>query len=276
MNRLQYYCVIALVLSYSMSLSARPCTIKRGDEIVRITSVVDGDTVINSRGERIRLIGINTPEKSKHKKRKNPLAEEALEYLESWVLNKRVLLEYDAERIDPHGRFLAHLHDRYGNINARMVREGYAWQAVVPPNTKYLDCYYEREQQARQEGKGVWGVSQYDAVPTKPSLLDPQLGFTRMRGIVEKVENRARSTWFLFGNRISARVKDENLEYFEGLDLAQLQGREVVLRGWVFSLKSHRVVYPSIIMEIDHPLMIENLDAMLTPELPDNVELLTY
>ena len=276
MNRLQSCCLVALALSYSMTLNAKPCTIKRGDEIVRITKVVDGDTVINSRNERIRLIGINTPEKVRHKKRKNPLADEALEYLESWVLNKRVLLEYDAERIDPHGRFLAHLHDRYGNINARMVREGYAWQAVVPPNTKYLDCYYDKEQQARREGKGVWGIEQYEAVPASPTLLDPQLGFTRMRGIVEKVERRSRSTWFLFGNRISARIKDENLEYFEGLELAQLQGREVVLRGWVFSLKSNRVVYPSIIMEIDHPLMIENLDSMLTPELPDNVELLTY
>ena len=259
-----------------MSLSAKPCTIKRGDEIVRITKVVDGDTVINHRNERIRLIGINTPEKSKHKKRKNPLADEALQYLEKWVLNKRVLVEYDADRVDPHGRFLAHLHDRYGNINARMVREGYAWQAVVPPNTKYLDCYYDREQKARQEGKGVWGIAQYDAVPAVPSQIDAQLGFIRMRGVVEKVEQRARSTWFLFGKRISARIKDENLDYFEGLDLAQLRGQEIVLRGWVFALKSNRVVYPSIIMEIDHPLMIEGLDSILTPEIPDNVQLLTF
>ena len=276
MKILQYCCLIALAVGYSMSLSAKPCTIKRGDEVVRITKVVDGDTVINNRNERIRLIGINTPEKSRHKKRKNPLADEALQYLEKWVLNKRVLVEYDADRVDPHGRFLAHLHDRYGNINARMVREGYAWQAVVPPNVKYLDCYYDKEQQARQEGKGVWGIAQYDAVPAVPSQIDAQLGFIRMRGVVEKVEQRARSTWFLFGKRISARVKDENLEYFEGLDLAQLQGQEIILRGWVFALKSNRVVYPSIIMEIDHPLMIENLDSMLTPELPDDVQLLTF
>ena len=276
MNILQSCCVVALALSYSVSVNAKPCTVKRGDEIARITEVIDGDTVVNQRDERIRLIGINTPEKPKHKKTKSPLADEATEYLASWVLNKRVLLEYDAERIDPHGRFLAHLHDRYGNINARMVREGYAWQAVVPPNTKYLDCYYDREQKARQEGKGVWGLAIYDAIPAVPGLVDPQLGFMRMRGVVQEVEQRARSTWFLFGNRISARVKDENLEYFEGLELAQLQGEEIVIRGWVFSLKSHRVVFPSIIMEIDHPLMIENLDSMLTPELPDDVQLLTF
>ena len=276
MKILQYCCVVALVLSYSASLSARPCTIKRGDEVMLITKVLDGDTVVNSRNERVRLIGINTPEKERHKKRNNPLAHSAARYLSKWVLDKRVLVEYDAERVDPYGRFLAHLHDRYGNINARMVREGYAWQAVVPPNTKYLECYYDREQQAREEGKGVWGIPEYDAIPTDPRLLDPQYGFTRMRGVVEEVEKRSHSTWFLFGNRVSARVQDDYLEYFEGLDLAELKGQEVVLRGWVYSRKSHRLVYPSVIMEIDHPLMIENLDSMLTPELPSNVELLTY
>ena len=277
MNKLQsYICVIALTLGYSMSLDAKGCTIKRGDEVVRIKEVIDGDTVVNHRDERIRLIGVNSPENVKHKKVDFPLAEAATEYLSKWVLNRRVLVEYDEDRVDNHGRFLAHLHDRYGNINARMVREGYAWQAVVPPNVKYIDCYFDREQKARQEGKGVWGVSAYDALPAVRGITNDTLGFVRMRGIVKGVEHRARSTWFLFGNRISAKVKDEYIDYFEGLDLKQLEGQEVILRGWLFALQSYRVAHPSVIMEINHPLMIENLDSMLTPVIPDDVQTLTF
>ena len=259
-------CLTCALLAFSLEAQAKSCNIKRGDEVVRITKVIDGDTVINHRNERMRLVGINTPEKVRHKKRTNPMAEEALEQLESWVLNRKVLVEYDEERVDPHGRLLVHLHDRYGNINARLVREGFAWQAVVPPNLKHLDCYYEKEQLAREEIKGVWQFAQYAAIPAMPRLLDPQLGFLRIIGTVNAVENRAGSTWLLFGNRISARIEKESAEYFESFDLSQLEGQEIIVRGWVFALKSHRVAYPSIIIEIDHPLMIENIDSLLVPQ----------
>ena len=258
-------CLACVLLVFSFEAQAKSCNIKRGDEVVRITKVIDGDTVINHRNERMRLVGINTPEKVRHKKRNNPMAQEALDQLERWVLERRVLVEYDEERIDPHGRLLVHLHDRYGNINARLVREGFAWQAVVPPNLKHLDCYYKQEQLAREEIKGVWKFAEYAAVPAKPSLLDPQLGFLRIIGVVEAVENRAGSNWLMLGNRISARIPKESTEYFEDFDLAGLEGQEVTLRGWVFALKSHRVAFPSIIIEIDHPLMIENIDALLGP-----------
>ena len=258
-------CLTCALLAFSLELQAKSCNIKRGDEVVRITKVIDGDTVVNHRNERMRLVGINTPEKVRHKKRNNPLAEEALAQLEKWVLERRVLVEYDEERVDPHGRLLVHLHDRRGNINARLVRQGYAWQAVVPPNLKHLDCYYKQEQLAREEVKGVWQFAEYAAVPARPSVIDAQLGFLRIIGEVEAVEQRSGSTWLMFGNRISARIPKENAEYFESFDLSELAGQELIVRGWVFALKSHRVAYPSVIIEVDHPLMIENLDSLLTP-----------
>ena len=280
MNKLPAICfclVAALALASTRVAAAEVrCNIKRGNEVVRITKVIDGDTVITENNDRVRLIGINTPEKVSHKKRTNPLAEEAKVALEKWVLDKRVLLEYDEERTDHFDRVLAHLHDRRGNINARLVRQGFAWQAVVPPNLKHLDCYFEQERLAREELLGIWQYSEYDAVPADPYLLDPQLGFLRVRGTVAAVEQRAKSTWLQFGKRISARIRDEHVEYFADIDLQQLAGEEIIVRGWVFSLQSHRVAYPSVIVEIDHPLMIENLDSLVIPPPPENIQLLTY
>ena len=89
---------------------------------VHIERVIDGDTVVTSSGEHIRLLGINAPETSS----KEPYSEEAKNYLESLIGNKNVTLEFTHEHVDKYGRTLAYLYINRSNVNVAMVENGFA------------------------------------------------------------------------------------------------------------------------------------------------------
>jgi len=63
-----------------------------------VVEVIDGDTIVLDNGERVRLIGIDTPEIG------SDGAEEATKFTSSYVLNQTVWLERDGENRDPYGR----------------------------------------------------------------------------------------------------------------------------------------------------------------------------
>lgn len=88
-------------------------------EEVVIDRVIDGDT-IEANKTIIRLLGINTPEKGE------PFYEEAKLFLESRILNKTVQLEFIGERYDKYNRTLAYIFLDNVNINAEIVKNGFA------------------------------------------------------------------------------------------------------------------------------------------------------
>jgi micrococcal nuclease len=98
---------------------------------ITVIEVRDGDTIVLSNGEEIRLIGINTPERGQ------PFYEEATTRLKELIENKKVILEKDQEEEDIHGRLLRYVFFNNENINVKMVEEGLAKVWIIPPNTKY-------------------------------------------------------------------------------------------------------------------------------------------
>src|SRR3954447_12250113 len=81
-----------------------------GSEAARVQRVVDGDTVVLAGGERVRYIGVDTPESVKPGTPVQCFAEAASHFNTRLIEGERVRLRFDAERRDRYGRLLAYVY----------------------------------------------------------------------------------------------------------------------------------------------------------------------
>lgn len=133
---------------------------KVSKSLYKVVKIVDGDTiVVNMEGvpEKVRLIGINTPEIHHRTKGVEFFGPEAALYTKRLLLGKKVRLEYDAQKRDKYGRILAYVYLPDGTLmNAKLVAEGYAQVMTVPPNVKYAEKFISLQREARRENRGLW------------------------------------------------------------------------------------------------------------------------
>lgn len=138
---------------------------------IRVSRVVDGDTLILESGERVRLIGIDAPEmheseklfRDSYRTKKDiatikKLGKASYEFLKKLVEGKRVTLEFDVEKYDRYNRLLAYVYLKEDGtfVNAKMLEEGYAQIMTVPPNVKYKELFLELSRRAREQRRGLW------------------------------------------------------------------------------------------------------------------------
>lgn len=137
---------------------------------VLVKRVVDGDTIVLGSGQRLRLIGIDTPEMHHSKKlfddsrrlKKDAAAIKAMgrlsyKFARKLMEGKRVSLEFDVQERDKYGRLLAYVYLEDGTfVNAKIVEEGYASLMTIPPNIKYADLFVKLHREARQAKRGLW------------------------------------------------------------------------------------------------------------------------
>src|SRR3954467_6321127 len=92
--------------------------------VVRVQRVVDGDTIVLAGGERVRYIGVDTPESVKPGTPVQCFAKAASHFNARLVEGKRVRLRYDAEHQDRYGRTLAYVYREADGlfVNAELVR----------------------------------------------------------------------------------------------------------------------------------------------------------
>jgi micrococcal nuclease len=89
--------------------------------------VTDGDT-IRIGDERIRLIGVDTPETKDRRKPVQYFGKEATAFTQRVVEGKHVRLEYDQQRHDKYGRILAYVYLDDGTfVNAEIIKQGCAF-----------------------------------------------------------------------------------------------------------------------------------------------------
>jgi micrococcal nuclease len=137
---------------------------------VLVERAVDGDTLKLGNGERVRLIGIDTPEMHESAKlyrdsKKSgqdvkviqALGKRSYNFTRDLVEGKRVRLEFDVEKRDKYKRVLAYVYLKDGTfVNAEIVKQGYASLMTYPPNVKYVDTFKELYKQARENNRGLW------------------------------------------------------------------------------------------------------------------------
>jgi micrococcal nuclease len=129
----------------------------------RVARVVDGDTVqvtLDGRRERVRYIGVDTPESVKPGTPVQCYAHRAGAFNSRLVAGERVRLVTDAERRDRYGRLLAYVYrERDGLfVNAELVRRGYARTLTIPPNVAHAAQFRKLTSAARRAGRGLWSA----------------------------------------------------------------------------------------------------------------------
>lgn len=134
---------------------------KTGAEFTyNVKRVIDGDTVVLSGGERVRYIGVDTPEIHHPVKGVEYFGPEAAEFNKKLVLNKNIRLEFDKEKYDRYGRTLAYVFLEDGTfVNEDLIKNGYARTMAIKPNTKYAGLFKELQIQAKAKKLGLWGKS---------------------------------------------------------------------------------------------------------------------
>ena len=219
--------------AHSTPLSS--CELGSSNEIVEVTHIIDGDTVILKDGRHIRLIGINTPEIGRKGKASEPGADAAREHLLSLLQgHKQIYLKTDTQQFDRYKRTLAHLFLPDGeNIQANLLAEGLATPLTIPPNLAYLDCYLHHSNQAIASLRGLWSLQQYK--PLASTTLDKGIrGYHVITGRVERIGESRTSIWINLSGNFALRIKREYLSYFIEPELQNLPGKMIQVRGWIY------------------------------------------
>jgi micrococcal nuclease len=148
-------------------------------ERATVVRVVDGDTIIIDRGrgdERLRYIGVDTPESVKPDTPVEFMAREASNANERLVAGKEVLLERDLTEYDRFDRLLRYVWVEDASrpsgwllVNLALVEGGYAQVVTYPPDVRYVDLYLAAQQSAREQGLGLWAAE--TTVPATPLPL---------------------------------------------------------------------------------------------------------
>lgn len=161
-----------------------------------ILSVTDGDTLrVGPFGEaqKVRLIGIDTPEKYEGPKLNRDsrrsgrdrhelqlLGRAASRFTEHLVSGKDVWLEFDLTPRDRHGRLLAYVYyedaagdwqwqgKRFRQLNLEIIRAGWAVPMTIVPNVRYAELYAQAQRQAREARRGIWAE-----LPPAARTLEP-------------------------------------------------------------------------------------------------------
>jgi micrococcal nuclease len=129
----------------------------------RVLRVVDGDTIlvaVSGRQERVRYIGVDTPETVKPHTRVQCFGKRASAANHRLVDGREVRLVADAEARDRYGRLLAYVYraDDGLFINEALIRGGYATTLAITPNVRFAERFTALARQARDAGRGLWSA----------------------------------------------------------------------------------------------------------------------
>lgn len=133
-----------------------------------VVAVVDGDTLdvrLGGRRERVRLIGINTPESVDPRRPVECYGREASAKAKELLRGQTVLLEADPsqDEQDRFGRLLRYVWLPDGRLfNLEMVAQGYAFEYTFAAPYKYRDEFRRAQARARSDGLGLWSPDTCD------------------------------------------------------------------------------------------------------------------
>ncbi len=143
----------------------------------KIKRVVDGDTAIivfltddgtPYKDERIRFIGVNTPETVDPNRPVQYYGKEASEFTKKELKDKTVWIQMDMGVRDRYDRLLGYIwlkepknpdsekEVRAKMFNARLLLEGYAQTMTIQPNVRYSEMFVKFQREAREAEKGLW------------------------------------------------------------------------------------------------------------------------
>ncbi|OUS17956.1 hypothetical protein A9Q88_01935 [Gammaproteobacteria bacterium 50_400_T64] len=207
-------------------------------ETITVKYNYDGDTLALNDGRKIRLIGVNTPERGRKGQPDEALAMEAKQAVKNALQadssrQKGVRLYLGREQSDSYGRQLGHVFVDGQSLAATLLSQGLGWHVEIPPNVGLASCFANLEKKAKRQQKGVWRKSLAQYVATKNIK---QGGYQRVRGTVRKV-SFAKAWWINFDDGFVAVIYPENQPYFKQSTVSSWRGKRLEIEGWVYPSK---------------------------------------
>ena len=141
-----------------------PAALSAISESFKVTRVIDGDTIEIEGGEKVRYIGIDTPETADPRKPVQCFGIEASKKNKELVEGKTVRLEKDITDRDRYSRLLRYVWVDDIFVNLELVKQGFASSYAYPPDIKYQEEFLAAEKEAREAKRGLW-----EACPVSPS-----------------------------------------------------------------------------------------------------------
>ena len=135
-------------------------------ETFKVTRVVDGDTIEIEGGEKVRYIGIDTPETVDPRKPVQCFGVEASKKNKELVEGKTVRLEKDSTDRDKYSRLLRYVWVGDLFVNLELVKQGFANSYSYPPDIKYQKEFLAAETEAREAQRGLWKACPISPSPT--------------------------------------------------------------------------------------------------------------
>jgi len=132
--------------------------------VARVERIVDGDTIVVSAdaatglglSEKVRLIGVDTPETVDPRKPVERFGAEASRYAQERLLGRTVRLAFDGDLRDRYGRLLAYVFLEDGScFNLSIVADGYGFAYTKYP-FRFMDEFRAAEREARESRRGLW------------------------------------------------------------------------------------------------------------------------
>lgn len=157
--------VCLLLVSVVTAIRSPACASSRRlaqpDTSCIVGHIVDGDTFRCGDGRKVRLIGIDSPER-----RQSPFGDTARDALLAMLRpGAAVRLEHDVTAADRYGRLLAYAWTGATLVNEAMLRDGWAVLYTVPPNVKYVGRLDRAQKEARARGAGLWAQDGFACLP---------------------------------------------------------------------------------------------------------------
>ncbi|MCF8239736.1 MAG: thermonuclease family protein [Melioribacteraceae bacterium] len=167
-SKYDLFLIILLLLIFILAL--RQCTFGQiplnvshsYQTTARVARVIDGDTFVLSDSQRVRLLGVDTPEINAADSLKSYFANRAKFYLDSLISKHVVKLTFENKTRDFFGRLLAHvwLIDKTGKdslfIQAELLKRGYARIRYYPKGSRYYGIFYNLRRTAMKNNLGIW------------------------------------------------------------------------------------------------------------------------
>ena len=216
-----------------------------------VAKVYDGDTIVLKNGERVRLLGINTPEIESRHRQGEAGGQLAKKWLQDKLQQGQVFLEYDQQQRDKYQRLLAHLFLPSGeHLNESIIHSGLATLTIIPPNLRYSDELTKAEIDAQYDGRGIWSMTEYQPLSiTSLSKEKGSSGWQRFLATPIEIKYSRKYVRLILNKNVDIRIPKDNLDLFP--ELTEYLGRSLEIRGWASRTKSHfsiLVRHPSAII----------------------------
>jgi len=225
-----------LLCAATVRAEADSCNTRQFDETVTVTQVYDGDTIKLADGRKLRLIGINTPERGRDGKKDQPFYSEAKNQLQQIIKNNQHQLNIilGRDKRDRYKRLLAHPFTLNGqNISTTLLKKGLGYTIAIPPNIKFLECYKTAEIEAQKFNSGIWGHPFSKSINAS-SISKSHFGFQRVTGTVQRIGESRSSFWLNLDEKFSLKIQKKYLPQFTDYHPKSLVNKKLIAQGWIY------------------------------------------